>query len=310
MKKIGFLFAGQGAQYPGMGRDLYENYEECKKVFEVANKALGFDIKEICFNGSKDELGKTEITQPAILAVNMAALKILKENHIEAYASCGLSLGEYSALIYGGVLNFEEALPLVNKRGKFMQEAVPLGVGGMVAILGLKDEIVEEVLKKASYEGKVEAANYNCPGQIVVAGENKALDKVIELSKELRGKAKKLPVSAPFHSSLLKPAADKLMDELNKVTIKRTDAIVMSNVLGDIYPKGADVRELLKTQVMASVLFKQNIEKMIAMGIDTFVEIGPGKTLGGFVKKIKRDAIVLNVEDKDSLENTIKVIKG
>ncbi|ADL53802.1 ACP S-malonyltransferase [Clostridium cellulovorans] len=309
MRKIAFLFAGQGAQYVGMGKDLYENIPSCRDVFEEADKVLGFKISEICFNGPVEDLNNTENTQPAIVTVNMAVLKALEENGIKAEVSAGLSLGEYSALIYGGAMKFEEVVPLVKKRGRFMQEAVPVGIGGMAAIIKLKDEEVIEICKEASTVGLVQGANFNCPGQVVVAGVNAAVDKAVELAIEKGGRGKKLPVSAPFHCSLLEPAAVKLEQELKNIDIKTLSKPTYSNVTGDTYKEDSNILASLRDQVMSSVLFSNIISNMIAVGVDTFIEVGPGKTLSGFVKKISKDVDILNIENMDTLNKAIAFIK-
>lgn len=309
MKKIAFLFAGQGAQYVGMGKELYDNIPGCKEVFEEADKSLGFKISELCFNGPIEDLNNTENTQPAIVTVNMAVLKALEINGIEADVSAGLSLGEYSALVHGGTLKFDEVVPLVKKRGRFMQESVPVGIGGMAAIMKLKDEEVIEICEEASAIGVVQGANFNCPGQVVVAGVNAAVDKAVELAIEKGGRAKKLPVSAPFHCSLLEPAAVKLENELKNINIKSLDKNVYSNVTGDTYKADSNILVALRNQVMSPVLFSNIINNMIASGVDTFIEVGPGKVLSGFVKKISRDVVTLNVENMETLNKAIALIK-
>ncbi|EIW01069.1 ACP S-malonyltransferase [Thermoanaerobacter siderophilus] len=306
--KVAFIYPGQGAQYAGMGKEIYQKYQEAREIFERADEALGFSISELCFEGPEEELVKTENTQPAILTVSVALTKVLQKRGIKAEVTAGLSLGEYSSLVLAEALDFEDAVRLVKNRGKYMQEVVPQGVGTMAAILGLENEVVEEICRTVSQVGIVEPANYNCPGQLVISGEVKAVEKAVELAKEKGAKrAVVLAVSAPFHCSMLKKAGELLERDLEKIEIKDLKIPVVSNVTAD-YASKDQVKDLLIKQVSHPVLWEQSVKRMIKDGVDTFVEIGPGRTLTGFVKKIDRTKSAYNFEDEESLLKTLSAL--
>lgn len=315
MSKTAFIFPGQGSQYVGMGSDFYDCFSESRSVFDEADKALNMDLTGICFSGSDEDLKKTENTQPAILATSIAILKALQAQGIDCEYTAGLSLGEYSSLVMSEVLEFRDALKLVKERGKFMQEAVPIGVGGMAAILGLNKDMVSSVLEKTKGFGVVEVANYNSPGQIVFSGDLKGLEVACEEAMKLGAKKTvALPVSAPFHSSLLESAGEKLKNELNSVSIHESKKKMISNVDGMLVNNKEEIKPKLVNQVSNSVLWQQSVEYMINEGVDTFVEIGPGKSLSSFVKKIGKSmgkpVKAMSVNDVASFEETVKYIKG
>ena len=305
MKKIAFLFPGQGAQYPGMGKELYDKYEVVRNVLDKVNESVNFDLLNIIFNGPVEELNKTENTQPSILAVSFAIYKLLESVGIRPQAMAGLSLGEYSALTVSGVLQFEDAMKLVKKRGRYMQEEVPEGKGGMAAIIGLDREEVINIVKQASDFGAIDAVNFNCPGQIVVAGEIDAVKKAIEIAKTAGSKqAVMLAVSAPFHSSLLKGAGEKLNTELNKMNYDIGNIPVIANIDNGYY--NFDREEIigkLTRQVCNPVYFEDIIRKQIREGFDTFIEVGPGKTLSNFIKKTDNAVNIFSVQDEKSFDN-------
>lgn len=306
MNNVAFLFPGQGSQYVEMGKELYENIPECKEIIDKAEEILEMPIKDLLFNGPAEKLMETEISQPAILTVSLAALKALEINNIEADYTVGLSLGEYGCLIYSKALSFEDGLRLIKERGRIMGSALPKGLGKMAAIVKLDDKKVNELIKRASEYGICEGANYNCPGQVVIAGENEAIDKACEIAKELGGKGIPLKVSGPFHSSLLTKASDEFYETIKKSNINKFEKVVYSNVKGAPYEDSDDVKMLLKKHIMTGVLFEKSIRDMISRGVDTFIEVGPGKALRGFVKKIDRSVTTLNVENMDSLNKTIE----
>ena len=310
MGKLAVVFAGQGAQKIGMGKELAENYKVVSDVFDEATDALGFDIREMIFEGDEATLMLTENTQPAVVTMSIAAYRVLEEKGIKPDIVAGLSLGEYSAHVASGTFKFADAVKLVKKRGKFMQEEVPEGIGAMAAILNLDAETVLACCKEASSEGICEAANFNCPGQIVVSGEVKAVEKCCEIAKEKGAKrAMMLPVSAPFHCSMLEGAGEKLAKELENVEISDMNIPVITNVTAEYVENKDVVKELLKKQVSNSVKWEESVRKMIADGVDTFVEVGPGKTLSGFIKKIDKEIAVYNVEDIASLDKTLEALK-
>jgi len=310
MSKTAFIFPGQGAQYIGMGKELFDNIEVCKNIFNIADSELNFELSKLCFEGSEEELNITENTQPAILTTSIAALMALREQGIKCDVTAGLSLGEYSALVCSGVMDFKDAIKLVKKRGRFMQEAVPVGIGTMAAIIGLEANLVEEACSEARTSGIVEIANLNCPGQIVIAGEIAAVELTcIKALEKGAKKAVRLSVSAPFHTSMLKPAAEKLDIELQNINLEDIAIPIMTNVTGNYVNSKDDIKANLKLQVMSSVLWETIIKNMIKDGVDTFVEIGPGKVLSGFVKKVDRKLTVVNIEDMASLDKAVKLLK-
>ncbi|RDY23531.1 [acyl-carrier-protein] S-malonyltransferase [Romboutsia maritimum] len=308
-KKIGFLFPGQGSQYINMGKSLYENIDECRKIFDKGEKLLDMPIKKIIFEGPEETLMDTKNNQPAILLVSLACLKALELEGIESDYVAGLSLGEYSALIYSGVISFDDGVKLIKTRASIMDSYLDKDTGGMAAVLKLDKQKINELLERASEFGVIEAANYNCPGQTVISGELPAIKEAVKITKELKGICIPLKVSGPFHSSLYKEASYKYYEELKNIDIKSSKKVVYSNVKGKPYLEDDDIKELLRKQIMSSVLFEDSIRDMISKGVNVFVEIGPGKTLSNFVKKIDKEVTVYNVEDIDSLKETVKLIK-
>lgn len=298
-----FIFPGQGAQFPGMGKDLAENFSVAKEVFTEANDALGFDLSGLCFNGPEEDLKLTMNTQPAILTMSVAALRVVEsETGLRPSFAAGHSLGEYSALVCSGTIDFADAVKTVRLRGTFMQEAVPVGIGAMAAILSVEAEALIEICAEAA-EGEVVApANYNSPGQIVIAGHASAVNRAIEIAKG-KGyrKAMLLPVSAPFHCSLMQPAADRLKVVLAGLSYQEMLLPVVSNVEALANDDCSRVQDLLVSQVCAPVLWEQSVNGMIQNGVKRFIEIGPGKVLSGLVKRISKDVQLANVEDRNSL---------
>lgn len=299
MSKTAFIFPGQGAQYCGMGKDFYETYEVAKEVYKLAEKATGLDVAALCFE-ENDQLNITEYTQIAMLTTEVAILKVLEQKGLKADCCAGLSLGEYGALAAAGVMELEDLFRLIRSRGIYMQEAYPTG-GAMTAVLGLDADAIREICEKT--EGIVSIANDNCPGQIVITGEEKAVQEAAAKLQEAGAKrCVPLKVSGPFHSQLLAGAGEKLAEELADVEVRQPVIPYLCNVEAAPVTDSARVKELLAKQVSGTVRWRETMERMLADGVDTFIEIGPGKTLTGFLRKIDREAKVFNVEKVEDLE--------
>jgi len=304
MSKTAFIFPGQGSQYSGMGKELAETFPVAQRIFEEADDALGFKLSELCFAGSNDDLKLTANTQPAILATSIAVLKVVEqETGLKAEYVAGHSLGEFSALVCSGAFSFADAVKTVRARGTFMQDAVPVGTGTMAAMLSIESDLLEEICSEAAQGEVVSPANFNSPGQIVIAGSVGAITRAIEIAKA-RGfrKAMLLPVSAPFHCALMKPAADRLAAVLDAITVFDMTVPVVANV--DAAPNSVKgrVKPLLVSQVCSPVLWEQSVLAMASLGVDRFIEIGPGKVLSGLVKRITKEVATANVEDVTSLK--------
>lgn len=306
--KIGFLFPGQGAQSIGMGKDLYDEYEEYRNVYKKVEKITGVNVENITFNSSEEVLSQTKNTQICILTMSLAILELLKKENIEVIASSGLSLGEYSALINSGSISFEDGVKIVKTRGELMQNLCPKGNWSMLAVLGLDEENVTNVCNEIT-NGFVAPANFNCPGQIVISGEKQAVDEASQKLKEAGAKRIiELKTSGPFHTKMLEKASIELRKELENVKINSFETKVIKNLDGKEYSNNDNVKEILSKHIINPVKFEQSLRTMIDIGIDTFIEIGPGKTLSGFVKKIDRNLNVFNINNLESYKKTISEI--
>ncbi|MEW6696178.1 MAG: ACP S-malonyltransferase [Bacillota bacterium] len=311
MSNRAFIFPGQGSQYIGMGRELYSNFKICRDTLAETDDVLGFGLTKLCFEGPPEELNRTVNTQPAILAVSIAALRVLQQEcGIRPAVVAGHSLGEYSALVAAGALRFSDAVQAVRKRGQFMQEAAPEGSGSMAAILGLDRQKVIACCQEAAARGVVEAVNFNCPGQVVIAGQLEALQQAMELCRQAGAKrAIELSVSGPFHSSLMRPAGERLAEVLAQIEIKDPATPVVANISAAPLQKAPEIRDALVQQVSGAVLWEDSIQRMAEEGITTMIELGPGKVLCGLVKKINKEIITFNAEDLASLEKVLAQFK-
>lgn len=304
---LAFIFPGQGAQVTGMGKDFYENVKVSREIFDKATQLLGMDMPALCFE-ENDKLNITEYTQAALLTTSVAMLKALEEKGIVPDVCAGLSLGEYCALVASGVMSFEDAVKTVRQRGILMQEAVPVGVGGMSAIIGLDGETIEKVCEEID---GVQVANFNCPGQIVITGKAESLEVANEKLKEAGARrCVTLKVSGPFHSDMLLEAGEKLGKVLEEAQLHDFTIPYVTNVTAEYVTETAPIKELLQKQISSSVRWQQSVEKMIANGVDTFVEIGPGKTLAGFMKKIDKTVTVYNIEKLEDLDKVCEALQA
>lgn len=307
--KTAFVFSGQAAQYIGMGKELFDQEKIVQETFQEASDVLGYDMVELCFT-ENDYLNETMYTQPAILTVSIAFYRLLQSKGYQPDVVAGLSLGEYSALVVSGAISFKDAVQLVAKRGKLMAEAAPTGTGKMVAVMNAERSLIEKCCQEASSIGIVSPANYNTPQQIVIGGEVTAVDKAVELLTEA-GVKRMIPlkVSGPFHTALLKPASEKLAIELEKINFAEMTIPVISNTTAQVMEQ-AEIKELLEKQVMSAVRFADSIETIKKMNVDVIIEVGPGKTLTGFIKKIDKEMKTARVEDEKTLSETEALLNG
>ena len=304
--KIAFLFPGQGAQTVGMGKDFYEEYEVAKKIYKQAERETGIEVSKLSFEGPEEELNQTKNTQICMVTMSLAILELLKEARIKAEYSAGLSLGEYVALNYAGAINLKDTLKIIQKRGEYMQNLAPEGDWAMAAVLGLSDEAVEEVCKKVK-TGFAVPANYNCPGQVAVSGDRAGIQELTELAKSAGAKRViELKTSGPFHTEKLQKASEALRKELDNIQIRKLESIVVKNLDAKPYTEKDDIKEILAKHVMSPVRFSASIKYMLDNGVDTFVEIGPGKVLTSLVKKVNREVKCINISNVDSLKEAIK----
>jgi [acyl-carrier-protein] S-malonyltransferase len=310
LTKVAFIFPGQASQYPGMGRELFDQFPSARLAFEEADGSLGFSLSQLCFNGPEEVLKQTENTQPAILTVSVAAFRILNSQGFQADFLAGHSLGEYSALVAAGSLSFADALRCVRNRGRYMQEAVPSGEGAMAAILGMEPEDVEAICREATNGEVVALANLNCPGQIVIAGTSLAVHRATELARA-RGakKALLLPVSAPFHCSLMLPAQERLKQDLDRLSLSPAQIPLVSNVDAAEISSVEQIRDSLVRQVSAAVRWTESVQYLVRGQVKLFVELGPRRVLSGLVRQIDRTVKTANVEDAKSLKGTLDSLR-
>lgn len=311
MGKIAFLFPGQGSQFVGMGKELADQEPSAKAIFDKADERLSMNLSEIIFEGPEDNLKKTENTQPALLTVSTAVLEVFKQHNISADYTAGHSLGEYSALVAAGSLSFEDAVFAVRNRGLLMEEAVPAGVGTMAAVIGFDQERLEAITTEVSNEeDSVQVANLNCPGQIVISGTVGGVEKASALAKEEGAKVIPLQVSGPYHSALMKPAAEKFEEILNQIAISDAKTPVIANVTAKSITSKEEIKLKLIEQLYSPVRWEETVRELMDLGVDTFIEIGPGKVLSGLVKKVNRRANVIAVSDVESIQAAVDKLKG
>lgn len=309
--KTAFLFSGQGAQYNEMGKDFYAEFSEVRDIFDTVSRLLETDMAEICFNDDA-RLNETSYTQPAILTVSYSIQHVLKKSMgISADVVAGLSLGEYTALVSSGALSFEEAIPLVHRRGSLMEKAVPDGKGAMAAILGLEASVLAQLCKEVSEESFVSIANFNAPGQLVISGETSGVNKVMDKTMDKGAKkAVLLKVSGPFHTKMLESASREFAETLDKVNFQPFNKTVYTNVTADAYSNIESIKPLLTKQIASSVKFEQMIRQMISDGVTTFIQVGPGKSLRSFVKRIDKSVTVKNIEKVKQIDTIAKLVQS